>query len=88
MNKPVIILEHGGRRRPDLFANNPVPVLQVPAGEEGGVEAFQTSKSRGRRRRMGRRRRRMMIMRRREKVLSSKKKLNNHIVNIHKLPTS
>ena len=32
----MIILEHGGRRRPGLYADIPVPVLQLPAGEEGG----------------------------------------------------
>ena len=31
----IIILEPGGRRRPDLYADIPVSVLQVPAGEEG-----------------------------------------------------
>ena len=34
--EPVSILEPGGRRRPGLFAGIPVPVLQVPAGKEGG----------------------------------------------------
>ena len=34
--KPVFILEPGGRRRSGLYADIPVPVLQVPAGEEGG----------------------------------------------------
>ena len=34
--KPVCILEPGGRRRSGLYANIPVAVLQVPAGEEGG----------------------------------------------------
>ena len=29
-------MEPGGRRRPGLYADIPVPVLQVPAGEEGG----------------------------------------------------
>ena len=29
-------METGGRRRPGLYADIPVPVLQVPAGEEGG----------------------------------------------------
>ena len=33
--KPVIVLEPRGRRRPDLYADIPVPVLQVPVGEEG-----------------------------------------------------
>ena len=33
--KTIVNLEPGGRRRPDLYADNPVPVLQVPAGEEG-----------------------------------------------------
>ena len=28
-------MEPGGRRRPDLYADNSVPVLQVPLGEEG-----------------------------------------------------
>ena len=31
----IIILEPGGRRRPDLYADIPVPVLQVSAGKEG-----------------------------------------------------
>ena len=30
--KHVIILEPGGRRRPGLYEDIPVPVLQVPAG--------------------------------------------------------
>ena len=34
--QPVTILEPGGRRRPGLYGDIPVPVLQVPAGEEGG----------------------------------------------------
>ena len=33
--KPVIILEPGGKRRPGLYADIPVPIPQVPAGEEG-----------------------------------------------------
>ena len=33
--EPINILEPGGRRRPDLYADIPVSVLQVPAGEEG-----------------------------------------------------
>ena len=33
--KTFVHLEPGGRRRPDLYADNPLPVLQVPAGEEG-----------------------------------------------------
>ena len=33
--EPIIILEPGGRRRLDLYADIPVPVLQVLAGEEG-----------------------------------------------------
>ena len=32
----VIILEPWGRRRPGIYADILVPVLQVPAGEEGG----------------------------------------------------
>ena len=28
-------MEPGGRRRPGLYADIPVPVLQVPEGEEG-----------------------------------------------------
>ena len=32
--EPIIILEPGGRR-PDLYADIPVPVLQVPSGKEG-----------------------------------------------------
>ena len=31
----IIILEPLGRRRPDLYPNISVPVLQVPAGKEG-----------------------------------------------------
>ena len=34
--KYVINLEPGGRRRPGLLADIPVPIIQVPAGEEGG----------------------------------------------------
>ena len=34
--KPVIILELGGSRRPGLYADITVPVLQVLAREEGG----------------------------------------------------
>ena len=34
--KPVIIWKPGWRRSPRLFADIPVPVLQVPAGDEGG----------------------------------------------------
>ena len=34
--KPVIILKPGGRRSPGLYADIIVPVLEVPAGEEGG----------------------------------------------------
>ena len=33
--EPIDILEPGGRRRPDLYADNPLPVLQFPAGKEG-----------------------------------------------------
>ena len=33
--KPIVYLEPRGRRRPDLCADNPLPVLQVSAGEEG-----------------------------------------------------
>jgi hypothetical protein len=36
----IAILESGGRRRPDLYADIPVPVLQVPAGEEGEPGGF------------------------------------------------
>ena len=35
--KPVIILKLGGRRRPGLYADIQLPILQVPAGEEGGT---------------------------------------------------
>ena len=34
--KHVIILEPGGKRRPGLYADIQVPVLQVPEGKEGG----------------------------------------------------
>ena len=33
--KTIVNLEPGRRRRPDLYADNPLPVLQVPAGKEG-----------------------------------------------------
>ena len=33
-------MEPGGRRRPYLYADIPVPVLQVPAGEEGEPGGF------------------------------------------------
>ena len=33
-------MEPGGRRRPGLYADIPVPVLHVPAGEEGGPEGL------------------------------------------------
>ena len=33
--KPVIILKLQGRWRPGIYADIPVPVLQVPAEEEG-----------------------------------------------------
>ena len=36
----IIILEPGGRKRPDLYADIPVPVLQVPAGKEGEPGSF------------------------------------------------
>ena len=39
--KPVIILEPGGRMRPGLYADIPVPVLEVPSGEEGGPGRLQ-----------------------------------------------
>ena len=32
--EPIINLEPGGRKRPDLYADIQVTVLQVPAGEE------------------------------------------------------
>ena len=35
--KPVIILEPGGRRKPGIYEYISVPVLLVPAGEEGRV---------------------------------------------------
>ena len=38
--KLVIILEPWSWRRPGLYADIPVPVLQVPAGEEGGPRCF------------------------------------------------
>ena len=42
-----------------------MPVIQVPAGEEGGQEAFQASLTSKNMRRMRRRESRMMIMSRR-----------------------
>ena len=38
--EPIIILEPGWRRRPDLYADISVPVLQVPAGKEGKPGGF------------------------------------------------
>ena len=38
--KTVIIFETWWRKRPGLYADIPVPVLQVPAGEEGGPGGF------------------------------------------------
>ena len=38
--EPITILEPGGRRRPDLYADIQVPVLQVPAGKEGEPGGF------------------------------------------------
>ena len=38
--EPIITLEPGWRRRPDLYANIPVPVLQVPTGKEGEPGGF------------------------------------------------
>ena len=36
MSNLYFFLDPGARRRPGLYADIPVPVLQVPAGEEGG----------------------------------------------------
>ena len=36
--------ESGGRRRPGLTADIPVPVLQVPAGEEGRPGGLQNNR--------------------------------------------
>ena len=72
-------MEPGGRRRLDLYADIPVPVLQVPAGEEGepgGFPNFLKEEEKEeynegkemmmrKRRRMKRRRRRMIRRRRR-----------------------
>ena len=38
--KPVSILEPWVRRRPGLYAEIPVPVIQDPRGEEGGPRGF------------------------------------------------
>ena len=38
--EPINILEPGGTRRPDLYEDIPVPVLQVPSGEEGEPGGF------------------------------------------------
>ena len=62
--KPVPILEHGGRKRSGLYANIPVAVLQVPAGEEegsGGLPNLLKEDEEV----LRRRRRRMLMMRRR-----------------------
>ena len=37
---PINILEPGGRRRPDLYEDIPVPFLQVPSDEEGDSGGF------------------------------------------------
>ena len=65
-------MEPGGRRRPDLYADIPVSVLQVLAGKEGepgGLPNFRKEEKRRslmrERRRMMRKRRRMMRRRRR-----------------------
>jgi hypothetical protein len=77
--EPITILEPGGRRRPDLYADIQVPVLQVPAGKEGEPGGFpkfrkeeekeeyneEKEKDDEKRRRMMRRRRRKMRRRRR-----------------------
>ena len=72
--EPIITLEPRGRRRPDLYANIPVPVLKVPAGEEGepgGFSNFQKEEEKEEyneekemMRRMRRRRSRILIRRR------------------------
>ena len=65
-------MEPVGRRRPDLYADIPVSVLQVPAGKEGepgGLPNFLKEEKRmslmRKRRRMMRKRKRMMRRRRR-----------------------
>ena len=45
--KLVMVLEPGGRRTPGLCADIPVPVLQVPAGEEGGSGGLQNTLKEG-----------------------------------------
>ena len=77
--EPKFILKPGGRRRPDMYADIPVPVLQGPAdeeGEPGGVPKFLKEEEKEeyneekemmmrKRRRMMRQRRRIMRRRRR-----------------------
>ena len=38
--EPIFNLESGGRKRPDLFADIQVSVLQLPAGKEGEPRGF------------------------------------------------
>ena len=45
--KPVIILRPGGRRRPGLHADFPVPVLLIPAGGPGGLPYLLKEKESG-----------------------------------------
>ena len=66
--KPVIILKLRGRRRQGLCAEIPVPVLQVPAGEEGGPGGGPY----------------LPVRSKALSVLSTEEKLGNHIVKIHK----
>ena len=54
-----------GRRRPGLYANISLPVLQVPVGEEGGPGGFPDLLKYGEKEEDGEVRRRMMMMRRR-----------------------
>ena len=70
----VLILEPGGRSRPGLYVDIPVPVLKVPVGGEGvpgGLPNFLKEEKRRnsmrKRRRMMRKRRR--IMRRRRRIM-------------------
>ena len=63
--KPVIILEPWGRRRPGLYADIPVPVLQVPAGEEGGPGGLPDLMKYREKKEDGEEKRKMMMTRRR-----------------------
>ena len=58
-------MEPGGRRKPDLYADIPVSVLQVPAGKEGEPGGLPNFVKEEKRRSLMRIRRSMMRKRKR-----------------------